>query len=175
MSNLVKQTPQRLLQKQHQWPLIARDIALMTQPTSSDNAYTASDIAHTYDLSPDEFTLLMQLPVFSRLVRDEMDRLKRLGPFAGHKLRAEAIIADLQEQVYLRAKQGMMEDKHLIQYLGMLMRSVGLDAPTVESGDCAAAGNQTTNVNIAFNIPKLFNKKLAHLANLPQTTVVDVT
>lgn len=173
MSDLVKQTPARLLQKQHQWPLIARDIALMTQPTSSDNAYTASDIAHTYGLTSDEFILLMGLPVFSQLVRDEMDRLKRMGPFAGHKLRAEAIIADLQEQVYLRAKQGMMEDKHLIQYLGMLMRSVGMDTPATENGDGNNSG-QTTNVNIAFNIPKLFNKKLAHIAGLPQTTVVDI-
>lgn len=173
MHDLAVQTPNSLLQKQHQWPLIAKDIALMTQPTSAESVYTAADIAKNYDLTPNEFTLLMRLPVFSQLVRDEMDRLKQMGPFAGHKLRAEAIISDLQEQVYLRAKQGLMEDKLVISYLGMLMRSIGMDMPSQDKTESVETGN-ITNINIAFNIPKLLNKKLAHIAAIPHNTVVDV-
>lgn len=161
----------KLLRIQHQWPTIARDIVMMTQP-NSNAAYNAQDIANAYNLAQDEFVSLMNLPVFVELVRTEFARVKDMGPNAGHKLRAEALVGDLQERLYLRAKSGDMEDKHLISFLALLMRSAGLDAPPEQKQD----GSVQTNVNIAFNIPKLpNNKKLAHLMAQPHTNVIDIT
>ena len=161
-----------LLKMQHQWPMIARDIAMMTQP-NANSTYSAEDIAKAYDLTESEFITLTKLPVFVDLVRAEFARMKELGPFAGHRLRAEAIVGDLQERLYIKACSGEMEDKHLINFLEILMKSAGIDAPVEKRQETS---NVQTNVNIAFNIPKLpNNKKLAHLAAQSHTNVVDIT
>lgn len=162
-----------LLKKQHQWPMIARDIALMTQPQNG-TAYTAADIAKSYGIPDADFVMLMRLPVFIDIVKSEMARLKELGPFAGHRMRTEALVTDLQEQLYMKAKSGDMEDKQVLQLLSMLMRSAGLDTPIDNKQD--AAPITQTAVNISFNVPKLpTNKKLAHIMAQPQTNVIDIT
>ena len=162
-----------LLKKQHQWPMIARDIALMSQPQSG-TVYTASDIAKSYDIPAEDFVHLMKLPVFVDLVKSEMARLRELGPFASYRIRTESLVSDLQERLYLRAQSGEMEDKAMLQLLSILMRSAGMDAP-VENKSEGGNVNQTA-VNISFNIPKLpTNKKLAHIMAQPQTNVIDYT
>lgn len=162
-----------LLKMQHQWPLIARDIAMMTQP-NANSTYSAQDIAKAYDLTESEFVTLTQLPVFIDLVRAEFARMKELGPFAGHRMRAEAIVGDLQERLYARACSGEMDDKHLINFLEILMKSAGIAAPVEQKQE--SGSTVQTSVNIAFNIPKLpNNKKLAHLMAQPQNNVIDVT
>lgn len=161
-----------LLKMQHQWPMIARDIAMMTQP-NANSTYSAEDIAKAYDLTETEFVTLTQLPVFVDLVRAEFARMKELGPFAGHRLRAEAIVGDLQERLYAKACSGEMDDKHLISFLEILMKSAGIDAPIEHKQE---TNTVQTNVNIAFNIPKLpNNKKLSHLVAQPHNNVIDVT
>lgn len=160
-----------LLQKQHQWPTIARDIALMTQPQVGAT-YSAADIAEAYDIPESEFVSLLKLPVFIELMKAEMARIRELGPFAGQRMRAEALVTDLQERLFIRAKSGEMEDKQMLQFLSILMKSAGMDAP-VEAKESSTV--QQTAVNIAFNIPKLDNPKLAHLVNQPQTNVIDFT
>ena len=159
-----------LLKMQHQWPMIARDIAMMTQP-NANSTYSAEDIAKAYDLTESEFITLTKLPVFVDLVRAEFARMKELGPFAGHRLRAEAIVGDLQERLYIKACSGDMEDKQLIQFLAILMKSAGIDAPPEQKQETV----QQTSVNIAFNIPRLpNNRKLAHLMSQSQTNVIDI-
>ena len=161
-----------LLKMQHQWPMIARDIAMMTQP-NANSAYSAEDIAKSYNLTESEFVTLTKLPVFIDLVRAEFARMKELGPFAGHRLRAEAIVGDLQERLYARACSGELDDKHLINFLEILMKSAGLAAPAEPKQDTSPV---QTNVNIAFNIPKLpTNKKLAHLVAQSHNNVIDIT
>ena len=163
----------QLLKIQHRWPLIARDIILMSV-SQAGTSYTPEDIAKSYDLTPDEFVTLMRLPMFVEIFKGELSRLKELGPFAGYRMRTEALISDLQERLYLRAQSGVMDDKQMLQFLTVLMKSAGLDAPN-EPQQTPSTVNQTA-VNISFNIPKLpSNKKLAHIINQPQTKVIDYT
>lgn len=168
--------PTSLLEIQHQWPLIARDIVLMLYPVKGSTKYTGEDIAKNYGLTQADFCELLRLPIFCDIVKTEFQRFKSLGPDAGYKMRVEALVADVQERLYLRIKRGSMDDKSAIQYLGMLMRSIGLDevAPAEKPVATAAAAQANTAVNISFNIPKLpNNKKLNHLLNQKQTNVID--
>lgn len=158
-----------LLEVQHRWPLIARDLVLMAQP-GCGSSYTLSDVAQHYDLTTEQLTALMQLPSFENLLKSEMARVKAMGPSAGFRLRAEILAGDLQERLYLRAQSGDMEDKQMLQLLAILMRSAGIDTPAEPISTASAPA-----VNISFNIPKLpTNRKLAHLMKQPQTNVIDL-
>lgn len=164
-------TPSKLASIQHRWPDIARDIALLSQPTSGGASFSAEDIARNYDLTEAEFTALAQVPAFIAVVRSELERVKQLGPFAGHRLRSEAMLASIQEQLYNRAQSGDMEDKQMLQFFAMLLKSVGLDAPE-EKKEAPVQNN--TAVNIAFNVPRLpSNRKLAHIIDQPHVHVVE--
>lgn len=165
--------PNTLLSIQHQWPLIARDIVLMLYP-SPGSKYTGEDIARNYNISNDDFLCLIKLPIFNDIVKTEIARFKSLGPDAGYKLRVEALVADIQERLYLRIKHGVMDDKSSIQFLEMLMKSIGADAPIQEDKPASSVTN--TAVNISFNIPKLpHNRKLNHMLAQEQTNVIDYT
>lgn len=164
--------PNTLLSIQHQWPLIARDIVLMLYP-SAGSKYTGEDIARNYKISNDDFLCLIKLPVFSDIVKTEIARFKSLGPDAGYKLRVEAMVADIQENLYLRVRNGAMDDKSAIQFLEMLMKSIGTTEPAQAEKPAAVAN---TAVNISFNIPKLpNNRKLNHMLAQEQTNVIDYT
>ena len=160
----------KLKKLQPRWANIAQDIALLTVPTSGASTYTAKDIAAYYKLTDSEFCKLLAIPQFGALVKQEVAAVKELGPKAGVRLRAEALAIQLQEQLFNRATQGDLDDKLTVQLLGMLMKSAGIDQPP----EMVQAQAPQNTVNIAFNVPKLQNKKLAHLINLPQTNVVDV-
>lgn len=165
----------RLIDIQHQWPLIARDIALMCHPQQGSTQYTAKDIAANYSLSIEDFRYLIRLPVFQDILKIELAKLKALGPDAGYKMRIEAFIMDIQEQLYVRIKRGTMDDKSAIQFLQMLMSSVGLITNGKEQPTASSPVNNTA-VNISFNVPKLpNNRKLNHILAQPQTNVIDYT
>lgn len=169
----IETVPAKLVSIQYKWASIARDIALMSQPYVGGTEFTAKDIANRYELSNAEFILLMKTPAFLEILKAELVHIKELGPHAGHKLRAEAMLIDVQERLYIRALNGEMEDKQLLQFLAVLLKSAGLDGGMENKTD-AVVQNQTA-VSIAFNVPKLpSNKKLSHIMNLPQTNVVDV-
>lgn len=159
-----------LLRKQYQWPQIARDIALLTHPGVT--TYSAEDIAQIYKLSSAEFIELTKLPAFISLVKLELQRIEALGPFGGQRIRAAALAEDLQESLYARAKEGDMADKDALQFLSLLLKTAGVEEQQKQAAPVAAA---QAAVNISFNIPKLpTNKKLAHLAGLPQTNVIEI-
>ncbi len=143
----------------------------MMQPDSTGNTFSVKDIAATYHLEEDDFVALIRLPAFVAIMRSELARIKELGPFAGQRLRAEALATDLQEHLYSRAKSGIMDDKQAVALLGILLKSAGLDMPPdVREQETNKA---SASVNIAFNLPKLpHNKKLAHLMGMPQTISV---
>ena len=169
-SDLIDVDLSKIRQLQPKWSAIAQDIALLTVPTSGGTAYTAQDIAKYYGLTEPQFCKLLEIPQFQNLVKQEVAAAKELGPKAGVRLRAEALSLQLQEQLFTRALQGDLDDKLSVQLLGMLMKSAGIDQPP----EMAAAQAPQSTVNIAFNIPKLQNRKLAHLVNQPQTNLIDV-
>lgn len=158
-----------LKQIQSKWPSIAQDIALLTVPTSGSATYTGADIAAYYKLTDTQFTKLIELPQFRTLVEQEVAAAKELGPKAGVRLRAEALSLELQETLFSRAMAGDLDDKLSVQLLGMLMKSAGIDQPP----EMVQAQTAHNTVNIAFNVPKLSNKKLAHIMNQPQTNVIE--
>lgn len=158
-----------LLSIQHQWALIARDVAMLSQPHQG-TLYSAEQIATTYDITEEEFAVLCSLPVFIEMVRSELERFKAMGPFAGHRIRAEAMAADIQEQLYLATKSEALEPKYTIRFLEMLLRSAGLDAP-IESKK-AEASKSGVGVNVTINVPQLpNNRKLDHLTG--NASVID--
>ena len=162
--------PDKLLSCKHRWPSIARDIALLAVPSGAPASYTAEDIARVYNLTTEEFVELTKIPAFVTIMRDELERIKSMGPNAGTRMRAEAMAVALQEQLFSEASNGELDEKTKLQFLGMLLRSAGLEQPP-EAAKAAAAQNV---VNIAFNIPKLRNNKLAHIVAQEQTNVVEV-
>lgn len=140
---------------------------------SAGSKYTGADIARNYGLTNDDFLCLIKLPIFGDILKTEIARFKALGPDAGYKMRVEALVADIQERLYLRVKNGSMDDKSAIQFLQMLMKSIGTDA-VVQPETATGAPVTNTAVNISFNIPRLpHNKKLNHLLAQPQTNVVE--
>lgn len=159
----------KLLDIQHKWPLIARDMVMLSQPGSA--TYTAEDIMREYGLNEEQFILLCNTPVFRQMLEAEVQRMKALGPFAGFRLRAEAMASDIQESLYIKAKSGDMEDKTMLQLLQVLLKSAGLDGAPEKKDEKQAQVN--TQVNISFAVPKLNNKKLSHMMELEQTNVVE--
>ena len=162
--------PPALLACKHQWPSIARDIALIAVPSGAPPPYSAEDIARVYGLSNEDFIQLTRTPAFIALMRDELERVKSMGPNAGARMRAEAMAIALQETLFNEASQGVMDDRSKLQFLAMLLKSAGLEQPP-EVVRAAATQNV---VNIAFNVPKLRNRKLAHLVTQEQTDVIAV-
>ena len=153
------------------WPDIAHDIAMLAVPCDGGVTYTSADIARTHGITLESFNQLLQLPMFQTLVHAEVKRVKEMGPHAGARIRAEAMAAELQELMFKKATQNMLDDELSIKLLGMLLKSSGLEQPPeVVKAQAAAQGN---SVNIAFNIPKMNNPKLKHLINQPQVNVVD--
>lgn len=152
----------QLLQIQHQWPLIARDIAMAAHPTKN-SIYTAQQIAKSYQLSEEEFVTLTELPVFKDMVMLEVARLKQLGPFSAHKMRAEAMATDLQELLYLRATTNLMDDRTTLKFLELLTHSAGL-GDVVEKKDTTV--NNAVGINVTFNVPQLNNPKLRHMTGV---------
>lgn len=159
-----------LKKSETKWPSIARDIALLATPVDGATTYTASDIAAEYGLPLEHLTALLALPAFQELVRQELAHIKTLGPKAGARLRAEAMAIEVQEYLFNRVTRlHDLDDKLSVQFYGMLLKSAGLEQPP----EMAQAQAPQNTVNIAFNIPKLKNPKLAHLASLSQTRVID--
>lgn len=158
-----------LLAIKHLWPSIAKDIALLTVPGGGTH-YTADDIAKTYGLTADEFADLTRLPAFETFVKDELARIKSLGPNAGARMRAEAMAVSMQEQMFQQACAGVMDEKVQLQFLNTLLKSAGLDQPP----ENARAAAPQSVVNVAFSIPRLpTNRKLSHLTARSQTVVVE--
>lgn len=161
---------QALLARRHEWPLIARDLALLAVPVEGATTFAPEDIARVHGLTQGEFDTLLQVSSFQTLVAQEVDRIQELGPHAGVRLRAEAMSMALQEYLFKRAQSGALEDKTVLQLLGVLMKAAGIEQPVEQ---VQAAAPQST-VNIAFNLPRLpTNRKLAHLMNQPQVNVID--
>lgn len=160
-----------LRSRERQWPLIARDIVMLMHPVAGASQYSASDLAALYSLTEEQFAALLNLKQFQELVKQTAADARQLGPRAGVRMRAETMALSLQEKLYLRAMSGELEDKNAMQLLGMLLKSAGIEQPPEQ----AAASAAKNMVNIAFNLPHLSNRKLAHLMNQPQTRVVEMT
>lgn len=145
-----------LLQKQHQWPVIARDLALLTC-SGMGSTYSIQDIAKAYDVSLMELQILIEMPVFQKYVKEEKNKIEA-EPHGGSKVRAETMAVDLQEVLYLRAKEGTLTDIVTLKFLEHLAKVSGLD----DSKDKNTNINQNA-INVTVNVPKLNNPKLAHL------------
>lgn len=147
-----------LFQIQHQWPIIARDLVLMTS-AQAGTTYDTMDVARTYGLTLSELQSLLAIPTFQGYVKEEKRKLEAAGPHAGNKARAEAMALDIQEVMYLRAKEGSLEDNTILKFLTHLARVSGLEP--ISSKD---TGNVNQNaVSVTVNVPRLNNPKLAHL------------
>lgn len=159
-----------ILTRQYEWPLIARDIAMLANPVEGASRFSLEDIRKAHGISEEDFAALSDLPTFCNLVEQELERVKGLGPAAGVRMRAEAMAMALQEQLFQQAQSGELDAKGALQFLAMLMKSAGIEQPP----EMAQAQAPKQNVSISFNIPKLHsNGKLAHLAALPQTKIIE--
>lgn len=152
------------------WPDIAHDIAMLSVPAAGAATYTAADIAKNHGISLEAFTNLMQLSSFQMLVQEEVKRIKSLGPHAGARIRAEAMATPLLENLFNKAISNELNDELAIKLLSMLLKSAGLEQPP----EVLQAQQTSNTVNIAFNIPRLHNSKLNHIAAQPQTNVINV-
>ncbi len=171
MANELTHTQFSILKdKERNWPLIAHDLAMLAVPTSGATNFTAADIARNYQLDEAQFEQLLQLSSFQALLNAELARLKDLGPNAGARVRAESMAMAIQERLFNKVTHGDLDDKLTVQFLGMLLKSAGIEQPP----EMARAAAPQSTVNIAFNVPKLpNNKKLAHIINQPQNHVID--
>lgn len=158
----------KLAAKRSEWGAIAQDIVMMSTDSGGAATYTADDVADNYGLTPDELNLLLTLPAMKELIAAEKARIHDLGVNAGARIRAEALASSLQETLYRRALNGQMDDRQAVQLLSILMRSAGTDAPP----ETKEAERSQTQVNIAFNIPKIAGKKFAKLAACSQNKTV---
>jgi len=149
-----------LLQKHHQWPIIARDLALLTDTQQTGSMYNVSDIAKAYGLKLEELSILLEVPAFQKLIKEEKHKLEA-EPHGGHKLRAEIMATDLQEVLYLRAKEGTAEPAVILKFLEHLARVAGIDGVDNKDKDKGNINQNAISVNI--NIPRLNNPKLNHL------------
>lgn len=154
---------------QMDWPNIAHDIAMFANPAPGATAFTEADIARSHNLTLDQFHGLLKLEPFRAMVIGEIKRVSEMGPQAGVRLRAESMAVALQERLFSQAMSGLLDDKLTIQLLGMLNKSAGLEQPP----EVIAAQAPQQTVNIAFNIPKLKNNKLAHLVGQKQVNLID--
>ena len=145
----------KLAAKRSEWGAIAQDIVMMSTDSGGAATYTADDVALT-------------LPAMKELIAAEKARIHDLGVNAGARIRAEALASSLQETLYRRALNGQMDDRQAVQLLSILMRSAGTDAPP----ETKEAERSQTQVNIAFNIPKIAGKKFAKLAACSQNKTV---
>lgn len=146
----------KLIQIQHQWPIIARDLVLL-DTMQMGTTYDMSDIAAAYGITIQDLRALIEIPAFQSCIEAEKKRFEALGPQAGIMFRAEAMALDLQEVLYLRAKQGEVDEKTIMSFLQYLSKISGLE-PAKENNNI----NQNA-INITVNVPKLDNPKLAHL------------
>lgn len=159
-----------LKDKERNWPLIAHDLAMLAVPANGTTNFTAEDIARNYQLSNEQFEQLLELSSFQALLQSELKRIKELGPNAGARMRAESMAMAIQERLFSKVTTGELDDKLTVQFLGMLLKSAGIEQPP----EMAQAAAPQSTVNIAFNVPRLPNsKKLAHLMNQPQTHIID--
>lgn len=156
-------TPDKLSKTQQDWPLIARDIAMLQNPIpDTESSFTANDIVRRYNLTPEAFCILMKLPAFISLVKLEFARVKELGPFAGYRLRSEIIATSLQEYLYKRAKEDQMETSDMIKFLKQVTESAGLAEANKKKEDDRNIGGV---FNVQINVPRLNNPKLNHILN----------
>lgn len=145
-----------LLQKQHQWPIIARDLALLATPQMG-TAYSVEDIARAYGITISEMQVLLAVPAFKQYVKDEKDKITS-DPHGGNRARAELIAADIQEVLYLRAKEGTISDTVILKFLQHLDTVSGV----IDNKDKNNSVNQNA-ISVTVNVPRLNNPKLAHL------------
>lgn len=160
-----------MLPEEYVWPSIAHDIAMMYTPAVGATTYKVEDIIKNYGISMETFSELMKVETFRELIISEVSRIKKLGDHAGVRLRAESMSVKLQEVMFAKAINNELDDDLAIKLLGMLLKSAGLEQPPEVIK--AQAQAQSNTVNIAFNVPKLKNKKLSHLMSQPQTNIVD--
>jgi len=149
----------KLVKMQHKWPTIARDLALMSQPQTQSSQFDIEDVARMYDLSLVELNELIINPTFRQLVVEAVRNLKALGPRAGFRMRAELLATELQEKLYNRAVSGSMEDKQMLQFLAVLLKSAGLEAPPEDTPPPMPAG---PSVHVALNFPSIPGRSLDH-------------
>lgn len=145
-----------LIQIQHQWPIIARDLALLTN-SQMGSTYSITDIASAYSITVADLQILLNVPVFQNYVKEEKRKIES-NPHGGNKVRAETMAMDLQEVLYLRAKDGTLTDTVILKFLEHLARVSGLE----DNKDKNTNINQNA-INVTVNVPKLNNPKLAHL------------
>lgn len=145
-----------LIQKQHQWPIIARDLALLASPQMG-STYGVEDIAIAYGITIAEMQVLISLPAFQNFVKEEKAKIDS-NPHGGNRLRSEIMAMDMQEVLYLRSKEGNISDKVMLNFLEYLSRVCGLDSGKEKN----TAVNQNT-ISVTVNVPRLNNPKLAHL------------
>lgn len=146
---------------QHNWPLIARDLAMFTRPQAGATATSIAEIAMFYNLSMVDLRELLQLPLFKKYLKQELERIKDLGTAAGYVMHAEVITAKLDEKLLGAALTGALELPEVLKFRNAMAKSAGIDAPLQHKE--AAAGQNNTQVNIKLDIPRLENPKLAHM------------
>ena len=169
MDNLTEYDITVLKDCEKDWPNIAHDIAMFANPVPGATAFSEADIAKNHNLTLEQFHGLLKLEPFRAMVVGEIKRVSEMGPQAGVRLRAEAMAIALQERLFTQAMGGLLDDKLSIQLLGMLNKSAGLEQPP----EVIAAQAPQQTVNIAFNIPKLKNNKLAHLVGQKQVNRIE--
>jgi hypothetical protein len=141
------------------WPDLARDLVYLTLPNlSPDKPATLDVVKDAYGLDDAGLNAIVDQPDFQAVLRRERDRAKALGPRAGHVYRTEAMIADLSEKIYARARSGGERLDEVVKAYVALARTAGIDEPADRRD---RSGGATTNIQI--NVPNLANPKLSHI------------
>lgn len=160
MNEVAKQLTPGLIGTQHNWSLIARDIAMFANPQPGATPIKIGEIAERYSLSLADLRELIKLPAFCKYLQIEVERVKNLGLTAGYIMHSEIITTAMDEILYKDALAGNMDVVEKLKFRNAMAKSAGLEAPIQSKEDASIAG---LAVNVNLNIPKLSNPKLEHM------------
>ena len=135
------------------WPDLAKDLVLISLPGTGTRT-TLGMVLKEYRLDLGDLAPILESPRFKALLEAAAARAKSLGHRAGFVLRAEAILAALAEQIYLKAVTPTATLSDVVRAFAAVQQSLS-------GGSGAGAAGATTNILI--QVPRLDNPKLRHL------------
>ena len=163
-----------ILEIQHLWPSIARDIALTVLPQEGTCVVSISSIQREYGLTDEEMLQLFVTPRFEHLMWNEMTRLRKEGPTLGHVYWAEGMAVRMGEDIYndlYGNVEARAQDK--IKFFELLSQQARFmpTKTTAEAGP-TTANNATAQVAVNIAVPEgITNPRFAHL----KQETIDVT
>lgn len=152
-----------IIEVQHLWPSIARDIALTVLPQAGTCVVSIESIQQEYRLSDSAMLQLFATPRFEHLMWNEITRLKKEGPTLGHIYWAEGMAVRMGEDIYSDLYgnvEARAQDK--IKFFELLSQQARF-IPTKATAE-QASNNATAQVAVQISVPDgITNPRFAHL------------